>query len=105
LGEHQRNLSTTNQPILSEGGLVITESHVAESGKTYSWGELGIVQIAKPRGLARLLTRQAFYELRVAKKGATTPETIFSTDDAALARRIEEAINTVARKRGASREL
>lgn len=93
------------QPILSEAGLVITESEVSASGKTFTWGELGIVQIVKPRGLARLLSLRGSYELRVAKKGATMPERIFSTEDAALARRIEQAINTVARKRGASREL
>jgi hypothetical protein len=95
-----------NEAILSQIGLVITESDITTPGKSFSWGELGIVQIVKPKGLARLLTRQpTSYQLRVAKKGATMAETIFSTEDAALARRIEQAINTVAQKRGASREL
>jgi hypothetical protein len=42
--------------------------------------------------------------LQRATKGAIMLETIFRTEDAALAQRIEQAIKNVARKRGANRE-
>jgi len=68
---------------------------------------LGIVQVVKPSGwLMRLLTGgKPLYQLRIAPKGTTVAKTIFNTQDARLAQRIEQAINTVAQRRGASREI
>lgn len=42
-------MSAGSDPVLSQGDLVITESDITAVGQRFSWGELGIVQIVKPK--------------------------------------------------------
>ncbi len=97
------------KPILSEGGIVITEWHISASGQRFAWGDLGFVQIAKPSGwLVRVLGKEGqVYQLRVARKGkpAAAAKAIFCTEDLGFVGRIQEAINEVARRRGGRREV
>jgi hypothetical protein len=106
-GMAQRVFEGRNDAILNESDILITESHIAVSGQRFLWGDLGIVQMVKPSGwLMRLLTGgKPLYQLRIAVKGTSAAKTIFNTQDARLAQRIEHAISTVAQRRGASREI
>ena len=103
----QQAFENRNDAILDECDIVITESHIAVSGQRFLWGDLGIVQVVKPSGwLMRLLNGgKPLYQLRIAIKGTSDAKTIFNTQDARLARRIEQAINTVAQRCGANREI
>jgi hypothetical protein len=103
----QRVLEGRNDAILNECDIVIAESHIAVYAQRYLWGDIGIVQVVKPSGwLMRLLTgAKPLYQLRIAVKGTSAAKTIFNSQDARLAHRIEQAINAVAQRRGASREI
>ena len=93
--------------ILAESEITITDHYILVKGKRYPWNELGIVRIDRPKGfLVRLLTKEKpFYRLLVSKRGKTNPKPIFITQDAALVKRVEEAIGEVARKRQAVRDI
>lgn len=95
-------------PILEEPGITITDHYVLAGSRRYPWNELGIVRIDRPKGfLVRLLTQDGekpLYRLLVAKKGKANPKPIFMTQDEALIKRVERAIDEVAKRRHVSRE-
>jgi len=76
-------------------------------GNAMAWGDLSTVRLTKPttNWLVRLVTREKPpFQLMVSKKGDSMTTTVYSTRDAALAKRIELAIGVVAQRRGALRE-
>ncbi len=101
-------VSATSKPeaFLDEKEIEITEWSIVAGGKRYPWNELGLVRIDRPKVfLVRLLTRDLpVYRLLISKKGKSKLKPIFVTQDAALVKRIEDAIGEVARRRGAIRE-
>src|SRR5262245_34680605 len=96
----------TGDTLLDEQGIKITPRQLITSGKAFAWGDLSTVRIAKHSNwLIRLITRkETAFHLMVSKKGDSMTTTVYSTQDAALTKRIEMAISAVAQRRGAIRE-
>ena len=91
-------------PLLSEEGILITRTHLTVPGRTFTWGSLGIVRTMRVGDeLTKLQGQPITFHLMVGPKNDPNPVSVFTTQDAALLGRIEQAINRVAERLGAER--
>src|SRR5262245_19467915 len=97
---------SASDTFLDEQGIKITARQLITTGKAFAWGDLSTVRIAKPSNwFVRLITKEKHtFHLMISKKGDSITTNVYSTQDAALTKRIELAISAVAQTRGALRE-
>jgi len=79
-------------PLLDQDGVRITSTHLSASGKSFKWNNLGIVRLTK-RGFLK-----PTFQLIISTKKDAALCSIFETQDAALAKKIEAAINDVSNR-------
>jgi hypothetical protein len=92
------------KPLLNQNGIVITMTHLAVSGKSFTWRSLGFVKVVRIGGiLTKLLGRPPTFHLMISTKADPNLVSVFNSKDAGLMKRVEEAINRVAKCLGVER--
>ena len=95
-------------PLLNEGGLVITRTHLTASGHSVELAKIAFVRIERiqPRPLAAaLFKRQPTFRLLVSTGPAEGPISVFETKDEELIGRIQTAMNKAAASHPSGRRM
>jgi len=87
------------KPLFSAKGVMISRKYLTVPGMTFTLGSLGFVRVVRfGNVLSKVLLRKPpTFHLMVGTKSQPAPVSVFKTQDAALIRQIEEAIDTVAK--------
>jgi hypothetical protein len=95
----------TKTPLLDGPGIVITPTHLAVPGRAFAWKSLRLVRVIRVGNVfTRLFSKERRKcHLMVSTKAEPSLVSIFESEDEALVKRVEEAINRVAEVLGAQR--
>src|SRR5262245_6001732 len=87
------------EPLLNEHGLTITPTYLKNSTQSFKWRNLSIVRIDRTR------TTIPKFSLMLSTKKSPFVFPFFQTHDPEMAEKIQKVINTVAKRRGARKEI